>query len=248
MPFEIATLGAAELAQSPGRGLARLREGAAALHVPGYWSAERAQVAAQAVLAHRELWIPDFGGLQYCLGRAWYTHLETDRSSEYFARAPEADALVERALPGLQRELREAIGAVVGGPVRARRGWCGAGVHVFPAGQACARQGGEVHFDDEGLSRAQLRQRAPSVSLVLMLQPAEQGGALRLWDTRYEGEAHPTPAQCAAPTVELVSGPGDLVVFDSLRLHQIQPFQGPLDRISATLHGAEAGAGWESWF
>jgi hypothetical protein len=244
MAFEIAKLGPAELAQS----LSRLREGAAALHVPGYWSAERARAAASAVLAHRDSWLPDFGGLQYCLGRAWYTHLETDRSAEYFAHAAEADATVELALPGLQRELREAVEVVVGTPVRARRGWCGAGVHVFPAGQACAQHGGEIHFDDEGLSRAQLRVRAPSVSLVLMLQPARSGGALRLWDTRYEGSVHPTPAQLAAPTVELTSAAGDLVIFDSLRLHQIQPFSGELDRISATLHGAQLGSGWESWF
>jgi hypothetical protein len=244
MSFQIATLGPAELAGS----LSLLREGAAALHVPGYWSTERARDAAQAVLAHRDAWSSDFGGLQYCLGRAWYTHLETDRSSEYFAHAAEADAIVERALPGLQQALREVVAITVGGPVGARRGWCGAGVHVFPAGQACAQRGGEIHFDDEGLTRAQLRSRTPSVSLVLMLQPGQTGGALRLWDTRYEGSAHPTPEQLAVASRDLVSAAGDLVLFDSLRLHQIQPFGGSLDRISATLHGAQQGPAWETWF
>jgi hypothetical protein len=121
-------------------------------------------------------------------------------------------------------------------------------VHVFPAGNAAARFGGDLHFDDEGLSRAQLRERTPSLSLVLMLQPPESGGTLRLWSARYAGAAEATPAQRAAPSVDMASAPGDLVVFDSLQLHQIQPFAGARDRISATLHAAARGAGWETWF
>lgn len=246
--FEIAALTPEALRAQPGLGWRLLSEGAAAVHVAGYWPSERARQAASAVLASREAWVTDFGGLQFCLGRAWYTHLETDRVGEYFARAPQADRAVEAALPGLQAELREALSWLCGRPVHARRGWCGAGVHVFPAGEHCARQGGEIHFDDQGLSRAQLRGRCPSASLVLMLQAPETGGALRLWDARYEGSPHPRPEQVAAEAVEVRSAPGDLVVFDSLRLHQIQPFGGALDRISATLHGADVGSGWESWF
>jgi hypothetical protein len=41
---------------------------------------------------------------------------------------------------------------------------------------------------------------------------------------------------------------GDLVVLDSYRLHQIQPFTGGVDRISATCHVAFASGVWESWF
>ena len=42
---------------------------------------------------------------------------------------------------------------------------------------------------------------------------------------------------------------GELCVFDSYRLHQIQPFGGRRDRISVTAHAAEVEPGlWEVWF
>ena len=42
---------------------------------------------------------------------------------------------------------------------------------------------------------------------------------------------------------------GDAVLLDSYRLHQIQPFAGDRERISATVHAAEVDAGlWECWF
>ena len=242
--FEIAPLEASALAQSPGLCRARLDAGAAGVVVRGFWDAQRAARAASAVLARRDAWVSDFGGLQFCLGRAWYTHLETARTAAYFAAAASADALVEATVPGLQAELRGSVAHVTAGPVRARRGWCGAGVHVFPAGGACARSGGDVHVDDEGLSRAQRRTRSAALSLVLMLQPADAGGALRLWDVLAPGGARPTDV----PWCDVPASPGDLVVFDSWRLHQIQPFSGDRDRISATLHAADTGADWETWF
>ena len=221
---------------------------ALALRVRGFFCPERAARAAEAVSARRAAWVSDFGGLQFCLGRAWYTHLETGRTGEYFAGAPASDALVEETVPGLQEEMRRAVHLATGAPVIVRRGWCSAGVHVFPARGACAEVGGDLHFDDEGLSRAQLRARSPALSLVLMLQPPETGGALRLWDARYEGHPRPTKAQLSAPSIDVRSEAGDLVVFDSYRLHQIQPFEGDKDRISATLHAARLGNSWESWF
>jgi hypothetical protein len=42
---------------------------------------------------------------------------------------------------------------------------------------------------------------------------------------------------------------GDLVVFDSYRLHQIQPFSGALPRLSMTAHAALLHpARWDLWF
>ena len=42
---------------------------------------------------------------------------------------------------------------------------------------------------------------------------------------------------------------GDLAVIDSYRLHQIQPFDGSRERISATVHAAQVDTGlWECWF
>jgi hypothetical protein len=202
------------------------------------------------VLAARSAWTHDFGGEQYALGRAFYTHLETDRAAEYFADAARSDALVERYAPGLQAALRAIAARVVGARVVARAGWCGAGVHVFTADGPVARGGGVVHFDTEGLAEGHVARRAPALSLVLMLQPAQQGGGLRVWPALYAGADHPDDAALATGGDALVEyGAGDLAIFDSYRLHQIQPFEGPRERISATLHLAEIDRGlWESWF
>jgi hypothetical protein len=205
---------------------------------------------AEGVLAAREEWTHDFGGEQFSLGRAFYTHLETDRTAEYFEDAAASDARVERHAPGLQAAMRALITQAVGGRVTPRDGWCGAGVHVFPAGGHLARHGGVVHFDTEGLAAAHVARRTPALSLVLMLQAPESGGGLRLWPARYAGRDEVDEATVrAGGDVTVEYRVGDVVVFDSYRCHQIQPFAGERDRVSSTLHAAETDRGlWETWF
>jgi hypothetical protein len=179
-----------------------------------------------AVLAARAEWTEDFGGEQFSLGRAFYTHLETERAGRYFDDATASDARVNRHAPGLQAAMRALLAAATGGRVVGRPGWCGAGVHVFPAGGVLADRGGVVHFDHEGLAEQHMARRGRALSLVAMLQPPEQGGGLRVWPELYEGHEE-------VDDVVLRRG-GD---------------EGPLDRISATLHGAEIDRDlWESWF
>jgi hypothetical protein len=205
---------------------------------------------AAGVLAAREEWTHDFGGEQFSLGRAFYTHLETERTGEYFDDAAASDARVERHAPGLQAAMGDLLADAVGGKVTPRLGWCGAGVHVFPARGHLARRGGVVHFDTEGLAAGHLAKRLPALSLVLMLQPPASGGGLRLWPATYAGRDEVDDATVRAGGDVLVDyGVGDVVVFDSYRCHQIQPFEGTLDRVSSTLHAAEIDRGlWESWF
>jgi hypothetical protein len=204
----------------------------------------------EGVLGARGEWTQDFDGEQFSLGRAFYTHLETDRTGEYFEDAARSDARVERYAPGLQSTMRELLGAAAGGRVTARPGWCGAGVHVFPAGGELAKRGGVVHFDTEGLAAAHVARRTPALSLVLMLQPSVSGGGLRLWPARYAGRDEvPAATLRAGGDVTVEYSVGDVVLFDSYRCHQIQPFGGARDRISSTLHAAEIDRGlWESWF
>ncbi len=216
--------------------------------VRAHWSTERSHVVARAVLAAERDWTPDFGGEQFCLGRAFYTHFEEGRSAQYFADARASDARVERHAPGLQEALLEAASAFVGARVVRRRGWCGPGVHVFPAREAVARRGGVLHFDTEGLTAAQLAARAPALSFVLALACPPRGGGLRVWDVLHTGHDHPTRAERAAPSARIPYAPGTLVVFDSYRLHQIQGFAGG-PRVSATVHAAQLDTGvWEAWF
>jgi hypothetical protein len=220
------------------------------VRVPGFLPPAECAALARRVYAGRPFWISDFDGVQFSLGRAWYTHLEQDREDEYFANARTSDAVVERMLPGLQGRLCEAISTLVGAPAVKREGWCGPGVHIFPAGEWLSHNGGDVHFDNEGLSDEQCARRSRALTLVLMLQPPESGGALRLWDVTFAGSDDVSERELQSPRADVDYQVGELLVLDSYRLHQIQPFTGTRDRISATAHAAldESGSRWEVWF
>jgi hypothetical protein len=221
---------------------------ALALRAKGAIDRERAAQWAEGVRAAREAWVSDFGGAQFSLGRAWYTHLEQGRAGEYFASVLASDASVERACPGLQEAMRALVSRVVGAPALGRAGWCGPGVHVFPAGALVATRGGDVHFDTEGLTPAHAKEHAPALTLVLMLEPPPSGGGLRVWDVTYAGSDAYEDEDLERPNVTCEYAAGDLVVIDSYRLHQIQPFAGAIDRISATCHAAFVAGQWEIWF
>ena len=158
-----------------------------AVRVRGALTMEAAGGLASRVLLARDRWTPDFGGEQFALGRAFYTHLETGRAKEYFAGAAASDALVEAVVPGVPGRTLALLARLLGGEVRRRPGFCGPGVHVFPAGGKVAREGGVVHFDLEGLTEHQKARGHRAVTLVWMLQPAVFGGGLRLWDALFDG-------------------------------------------------------------
>lgn len=204
----------------------------------------------EGVYAARDVWTQDFGGEQFSLGRAFYTHFEEGKSGAYFADTAASDARVEAYAPGLQQSMRDLLASVVGDiRVVPRRGWCGPGVHVFPPGGPVASRGGVRHFDTEGLAAHHLQRRRPALSLVAMLQTPETDGGLQVWDVRYDGRDHPTDEELAARSAIVTYRTGDVVLFDSYRLHQIQPFQGSRERISATVHAACIDIGlWECWF
>lgn len=246
--MHVEEVGWAELVAGGPEAFAARLEARLALRVPGFWPAERCAAYARRVYAGRPFWTADFDGDQFSLGRAFYTHLEQDKSDEYFAAAAASNAHVERLLPGLGAALIGAVGALVGEAAALRPGWCGPGVHVFPAGGWLARRGGDIHYDTEGLAARHAARREPALTLVLMLQPPERGGELKVWDARYEGSDEVGAATLARPSALVPYAAGDLVVIDSYRLHQIQPFGGARDRVSATAHGARAGGGWHVWF
>jgi hypothetical protein len=219
-----------------------------AIRCPGALAPSACALHVASILAFREAWISNFRGKQFTLGRAYYTHLEEDREDEYFDGAEASDRLVRRIAPGLQEHLLTLASVVLGTSVVQRPGWCGPGVHIFPAQGELARRGGEVHFDTEGLTYPQIERRAPAVSMVLMLQPPAVGGGLRVWDRLYDGEDFPDKPEPSVPVIQIAYAIGELVVFDSYRLHQILPFRGPTDRISATMHACLDQGVWNVWF
>lgn len=213
-------------------------------------SAEECARYARGIYEGRACWNRDFDGEQFSLGRAWYTHLEQGKSQEYFAHARSSDRDVERFLPGMQAAMLGYLRRMLRADVRTRPGWCGPGVHIFPPGEWVAQRGGVIHSDLEGLSEAHVEANERALSLVWMLQTPEDGGGLRLWDAlHHEDDAvdpdELTDTEQATFTYEV----GDLLVFDSYRLHQIQPFGGDRDRLSVTAHTARHRQGhWEAWF
>lgn len=218
------------------------------VHARGLLSAAVCAELTARVLAAESEWTEDFGGDQFSLGRAWYTHFETGRSRHYFRDAAKANALVERILPGVQDGVRELVSALVGEPAEMRAGWCGPGVHLFLPGSPVAAGGGSIHYDLEGLRSEQERQ-GPALSLVIMLQPAVEGGGLRLWPSRYQGALSPAEAEVRARYETHGYGIGDAIVFESQRLHQIEPFAGEHARVSITAHALRPAAGpWQVWF
>jgi hypothetical protein len=122
-------------------------------------------------------------------------------------------------------------------------------VHVFPSRGKVAREGGVVHFDLEGLTEHHQRAGQRAVTLVWMLQPAEWGGGLRVFDVLYTGTPDTALDPAAHEWATVRSDAGDAVLIDSRRLHQIRPFRGDRDRVSITIHAVEIDRGvWESWF
>jgi hypothetical protein len=237
------------IADADGRtAIVPLLAGALGVRIRRALAPERAAAWAKGVHAARDAWHRDFGGSQFSLGRAWYTHLEQDKTDEYFRDAAASDQLVERACPGLQAEMRTLASSAVGATVAPREGWCGPGVHVFPAGDEVAERGGAIHFDTEGLTPAHVRDRAPAFTIVVMLEPPTTGGGLRVWDVLYSGSDFPREGEVERASAIAEYGAGDLVLIDSYRLHQIQPFTGTLDRVSATCHAAFVAGRWETWF
>lgn len=60
---------------------------------------------------------------------------------------------------------------------------------------------------------------------------------------------HATCDELRAPHATVTYRTGDVVLIDSYRLRQIQPFSGSRERISATVHAALVDSGlWECWF
>jgi hypothetical protein len=218
-----------------------------ALHFQGVLSRRECAAYTRGVYAGRSAWVPNFDGVQFTLGRAYYVHLETDREDEYFDNVEDADAAVERYVPGLVDRLLAMMRICVGAEVGRRPDFCGPGVHVFPAGEYVSLHGGDVHWDIEGLADEWVEEHVDTLSVVLMLQPTAQGGGLRVWDHVHEDEDS-EEAPGSAESEEILYGAGDLVILDSYRLHQICSSTGPLDRISATAHAARTADGWQAWF
>ena len=136
-----------------------------------------------------------------------------------------------------------------------RQGWAGPGFAIFPAHGRCAELGGDIHYDWEGLTDGQLDDlHAEGYSFIAMLKKPSQGGGLKIWDVKYdlnhkqeELVAWANSPDC--PSLLIDYQLGDLVLINSFCLHQIQPFEGEVDRVCLTFHIAKYNEKkWYIWF
>lgn len=216
------------------------------LHIAGAIAGDRAAAWGARVLAAHADYTFAFG-TQASLGNAWYTHLEEGLARRYFETAAASDARVRGHVPGFQQTLLWLSGELLGVSPAWRRGYAGPGVHVFPPGGECARVGGEVHSDTEGLPAPYAEAGLPAYSLVIVLSRVASGGGLRLWDVPYDGQDDSSLAELTLPA-RINYAPGDVVLFDSYRLHQIEPFGGDAPRVTGTCHIARFSGSWDVWF
>jgi hypothetical protein len=217
---------------------------------PQLFTPEQCEALVNGVYEGRSSWttiLPDAP----TLGRAFYTHLSRPSMRDLYVRDfATSDARVERFCPKLVKNMLAGVKELLSCNVNPvlRSGFCGPGVSIFPWTGNVAKDGGVIHFDDEGLPEDHSALRLPAYSFVCMIQKPERGGGIKLWDTFYESAPYEvtkkmTDAECEIIEYDL----GELVAFDSYRLHQIQSFKGQIDRIAVTCHAMYTDR-WEVWF
>src|SRR5262245_10879112 len=89
----------------------------------------------------------------------------------------------------------------------AARGLVWSGRPHLSGRQWLSANGGDIHFDTEGLLDDERESSAPARSIIVMLQAPARGGGLRVWDTAYEGEDEvEEPEDIASETIEYAAG------------------------------------------
>ena len=211
--------------------------------------------------------VDDFGGEQRSLGRALYTHLENGRAHRYFQAAGHTserfskpaganpslvrggDDVVEAVLPGMQALTRAALARLVGGVVRQRHGFCGSGVHVFPAGEKVAMRVGVFHDDLEGLTGVHVDAGARALSFVIMLQAGARRGGLTLFAKPYRVENWQMEKEPRSQRTTTTATARDAILLSSYRRHRIHAFSELNARKSVTCHAVEVDHKmWDCWF
>jgi hypothetical protein len=212
----------------------------------------------EAFYGAREDWSSGFKGQQFSLGEAWYHYVETGVESNparYLDRAVPSREIIERHIPGLHAYIISFLSKLnPDKKVHIREHWAGPGIVTFLANNYVANQGGGIHFDTDGLLDEELADPSFKLrSFVATLQKPDSGGALRLWDYRYDHSIGESVLDDPANYNQVREGRidyevGSLYVFDGLKPHKIEPFSGDKDRVCLTFHGAYRADRFEIWF
>lgn len=203
----------------------------------------------------REQWLPGASGVDFTVGRTWYTAIANDEMDEYFDEAGSSRQLIQTSFPGLEELILDYCSALVNDePVSIREGWAGPGFYILPPDTRTAKYGGVPHIDCDGLQK-ELRNdlHVESYSFICPIQLPESGGNLRVWNTDYYQEHN---KQAYLDDLKRPEGSstviqyevGALYAINSLQMHQIESCQGAIDRMTLTFHLAKLDNRWQLWF
>ncbi|WP_143596432.1 hypothetical protein [Tistlia consotensis] len=204
----------------------------------------------------RALWSRDYDGEQYSFPDNFYARANGRGQKAYFSNRAEANARMSEHFPGERQQLLAYLTNLLPGRhVRVRPGWLGPAFVIFPAGELLSHEPGPVHIDLEGLTGLDLKAREASFfSVICMIQPAQEGGGVRLWNRRFGGtreqEDEFLDAARRAPNeaVEVNYDVGDFLAINSLSPHQILKFGGGRDRITLNAFAVADATSCDVWF
>jgi hypothetical protein len=240
---------------APNVSFATLLGGAGAVVFRDIFTPAEVQGMVATIYALREQWLPGFEEEQFSVGRVWYVDVADEAEEEYHEDSVRSNAQIEERFDSIQERMRAFCAAIQPGDlVQIRPGWAGPGFVIFPAHAACAENGGDIHFDIEGLAGDLLDDpEAAAYSFIAMLQKPESGGGLQVWREQYDPNRRDEyipelQSEPEGPSFLIDYRIGDLVMINSRAIHQIQPFEGDTDRITLTFHIVRQAGAWHIWF
>ena len=220
-----------------------------------------AEAAVVKFMKLRSEWDPGPVPDEFNFGTVFYAHAMNKNIDDYFSRASLVNQRMTRDFPDLFASvMRLAQDLIKDEEVIYRPGWTGPSFVYLGPDSISSSEGGTIHIDWEGfskwdhpktedlLSSAELE----AYTIVLMLQNAPNGGGVRVWDKRFDlahrGDFIPDPGSAPdAPFATSHYGVGDLVIFHSMTVHQIQPYSGGA-RITLNFHLLRRNTSWHLFF
>lgn len=238
------------------RDLAEVLRDVPAAKREAFFSPEECRAAATRLLGLRQKWSRDYGGEQYSFPDNFYARANDGGDERYFSRHDEAtNAMLEHFEMERGRLLSYIGDLLPGREVRVRPGWLGPAFVIFPAGELLSREPGPVHIDLEGLAGMDLeRDQTTFFSVICMIQLAQEGGGVRLWNRRFGGVRHEEDqfldAARGAPgeANDVNYRVGDFLAINSLSPHQILKFGGDRDRITLNAFAIANATSCDVWF
>lgn len=191
--------------------------------------------------AEPRLWDRTSLGNTTTLGAVWFAYVDRyhrpeERVARYRHGTAKGRAALEKTMPGFTQHIIALTSQLLGAPVVERPAWAGPSIISFePTSAQHLGTDGDVHFDWMGIAAQDpAGLLTPNLSFVLMLQNADTGGTLKLWNHGF-GTEGPTVKHAGAVT-DVAYEPGSLLCFNGHQLHQIQAIAGNQARVTVTWH------------